>query len=79
VKDIPREEWDRRNVGEVAEPCSDENTIDPDTDAVKALSRMNRTGKSRLMVVKNGELQGIISLKDMLQFLSLKVDLEEEK
>ena len=34
---------------------------------------------SRLMVVdKQGELVGILALKDLLQFLSLKLDLEGE-
>jgi hypothetical protein len=33
---------------------------------------------SRLMVVENGHLEGILSLKDLLQFLSLKVELEED-
>jgi hypothetical protein len=28
------------------------------------------------MVVEHGDLQGIVALKDMLRFLSLKLDLE---
>lgn len=47
--------------------------------AMKALSRINRTKNSRLMVVdKNNQLVGILSLKDLLRFLSLKLDLEDE-
>lgn len=38
---------------------------------------MNQTGSSRLMVIEEGRLSGIIALKDMLKFLSLKVELEE--
>lgn len=76
VKEIPRNEWAYRTVGEVAGTCSMENTISPDTDAVKALARMNRTGSSRLLVVDHGRLLGILSLKDLLRFLSLKVELE---
>ena len=48
-----------------------------DEDAIKAISTMNQTGASRLMVTENGRLMGIIALKDMLKFLSLKVELEE--
>ena len=44
VKDIPREAWDRETIREAASPCSEENTISPDTDAVKALAMMNQTG-----------------------------------
>ena len=77
VKEIPREEWRQKTVGEIAAQCSPENTVDPQADAMKALSLMNRTGNSRLMVVEGDRLVGIISLKDMLQLLSLKVELGE--
>ncbi len=45
---------------------------------MKALQTMNRTGNSRLLVVENGKLAGVLALKDLLGFLSLKLDLEEE-
>ena len=76
LKEIPREEWGRRTVGEVATKCSAENTIDPQADATQALSLMARTGSSRLIVVEGNRLVGVITLKDMLKFLSLKMELE---
>jgi Zn-dependent protease/predicted transcriptional regulator len=76
VKEIPKHEWRTHLVGELAKSCSEENAIGPDEDAMKALSVMNRTGGSRLMVVEGTKLVGVVSLKDMLQFLSLKIDLE---
>jgi len=78
VKEVPRNEWDRRTIGEIARPCSCDNTITPDTDAMKALSNMNKRGVSRLLVVDGDRLAGIIALKDLLGFLALKLDLEEE-
>ncbi|HBL25079.1 MAG TPA: site-2 protease family protein, partial [Deltaproteobacteria bacterium] len=57
--------------------CSEENVVAPETDAMKALSLMTRTGSSRLMVATGNRLVGILALKDMLKFLSLKVELEE--
>ena len=50
--------------------------VAPDTDAMDALTIMNRTGNSRLMVVEGEHLVGIITLKDMLKFLDMKIDLE---
>ncbi len=78
VKELPREEWGRRTVGELAGACTEENSIGPDADAMKALSVMSRRGNSRLLVTDNGRLEGIISLKDMMKFFSLKLDLEED-
>lgn len=77
VKEIPQPAWSQHSVGEIAQHCSSSNTIDPEADALKALSIMSRTGNSRLMVVKGQRLVGIITLKDMLELLSLRMDLED--
>lgn len=76
VKAVPPAQWDETSVGEVAEECSAENSVPPNTDAMEALSLMNRTGRARLLVVEGGELLGIVSLKDLMDFLNLKLDLE---
>jgi Zn-dependent protease len=76
VKEVPKSEWEKRSVGEVSTSCSSKNTISSDEDAIKALSIMNQTGESRLMVVNENQLLGLITLKDLLKFLSLKLDLE---
>jgi len=76
VKAIPREQWDQHTVKEASTACSSENTIASDADATDALALMSRTGNSRLMVVEGDRLVGIIALKDLLEFLSLKMDLE---
>ena len=57
--------------------CSRENTISPETDAVKALAMMNKTGNSRLLVVEGTKLVGVLTLRDLMKFLSLKVELEQ--
>ena len=78
VKDIRREQWGQKMIGELAADCSIDNTVAPDTDAVKALALMNRTGVSRLMVTEGDRLVGVITLKDLLKFLSLRMELEEK-
>jgi Zn-dependent protease/predicted transcriptional regulator len=77
VKGMDRSEWPRRTVREIARPCTPENTVSPDMDAMEALNRMNRTGNSRLLVVRDDRLEGIVTLKDLLDFLAVKMDLEE--
>lgn len=78
VREVPKGEWDSVTVGEKLQSCDRENTITADEDAVKALSRMSQTGSSRLMVVDGDRLLGLISLKDLMAFLNLKLDLEGE-
>ncbi len=77
VKEIPRGERHNQTIRSLAKSCTKENTVGPDEDAMKALAIMNKAKSSRLMVVEGDRLLGVIALKDMLEFLSLKVDLED--
>ena len=79
VQQVPREEWNKVMVRELATQCSSDNTIEPEADATKALSMMAQTDSGRLIVIEKGRMVGIITLKDMLKFLSLKMELEQEK
>lgn len=77
VQQVPREEWNKVTVGELVTQCSPDNIIEPEADATKALSLMAQTGSSRLIVMEKGRMVGVITLKDMLKFLSLKMELEQ--
>ena len=77
VASVPREEWPTQTISTIMENCGENNAIEPEEDANKALEIMNRTGNSRLMVVEGDNLVGIITLKDMLKYLSLKMELND--
>ncbi len=77
VASVPREEWPTQTISTIMENCDENNAIEPEEDANKALEIMNRTGNSRLMVVERDNLIGIITLKDMLKYLSLKMELND--
>lgn len=79
VKQIPRDQWSNYRVADIVKPCSRENAVSLHEDAVKALGLMSSTGNSRLMVLDGDKLAGIVTLKDLLQFLALKIDLEENE
>ncbi len=78
VKEIPKEERQGKKVQDIMKSCSPDNTVRPDEDAVKALSIMKQKNRSRLMVVDNDKLVGVVALKDMLEFLNIKVDLDSK-
>jgi Zn-dependent protease/CBS domain-containing protein len=73
---IPRGEWAAHTVGEVMAHDLQAVTIAADADALEALSKMQRSGVSRLLVTEGGRLTGIVSLRDLLRFLNLKLELE---
>lgn len=78
VKGIPRDEWKSTAVGEIAAKCGSNNTIGPEDDVMKAIRMMNRSDNRRLMVVDNGKLVGILTFKEILKVLSIKMDLEKD-
>jgi len=76
VKGLSRDVWSQHTVKELSHPCTPDNTTAPDVDAADVLGQMSRTGNTRLMVVSDDRLVGIVTLRDLLQYLFLKVDLE---
>jgi CBS domain-containing protein len=77
VKQVPREERATTTVGEVATPCSARNTVRPDMAVRELVMQMGRPGAaSRYMVVQDGRLLGVISLRDLNDYVALKLELE---
>ncbi len=75
LQQVPQEQWPARTVSEVAQSCSPENTLSADEQAMAAFARMSANHISRMMVVDHDRLVGILTLKDLLKFLSLKLQL----
>jgi Zn-dependent protease/CBS domain-containing protein len=73
---VPRGEWAGHTVGEVMTPNLGAVTIGANADAMEALAKMQQTGSSRLLVTDGDKLVGMVSLKDLLRFLNLKLELE---
>lgn len=77
VREVPRGKWRRRTVGELQRPCTPDNTVPPDADSAEVLAQMSRPGApGRVMVAEGQRLLGVVSLKDLRSFISLKLDLE---
>ena len=76
VKRVPNDKWKETIVGDIMAASGPQNTVDADADAAEALEKMQRSGTSRLLVVRSGTLAGVITLKDLLKLIALKMDLE---
>lgn len=64
------------HVRDIMEPLGASNMVAPGLDAMLAINLMNRTGNARMLVVNHGYLVGIVTLRDMLRLLELKMDLD---
>lgn len=77
VKHVPRASWRETTVEQIAAPCDVDVTIDPNQDAMEALARLNRKdASSRLIAVESGHVVGIVTLQDLMKFLTMKLELE---
>lgn len=76
VRDLAPSDAAQRRVADVMRPCSPEIIVPPHLDALEALARMQGGRHSRLLVVEQGQLLGVLALSDMLQYLSLKQELD---
>lgn len=79
INTVPRQRLSQTLVRDVMEPLGATNMIAPELDAMHAINLMNRVGNARLLVVNHGHLVGIVTLRDMLRLLELKMDLDPRK
>ncbi len=78
MKRLPRERWAETSVGEIMRPCASDNTVGAGEDAFEAFQRMAKSGNRRLLVADDGRLAGILSMRDMMEYLAIRMDLEGE-
>ncbi len=77
VKQQDQQQWLALQVRQLMEPLDTEQmTIRPDTEAVKAMMKMAQSDRGRLLVTgAAGELVGIISKTDILNLIRIKAGL----
>lgn len=79
IKEMDQHQWDNNTIQDIFSPCSEYNTASPDTDSMEILSMMKESGNSRILVVEQNTLKGVVTLKDLLNYLSLKTDIEDDQ
>lgn len=78
-RNVPQDQWSATPVDAVMSPADENMVLDPETDAVDALSTLRLRQEHRAVVVQDGRPIGIVSLRDLLSFLALKIDLEPRR
>jgi CBS domain-containing protein len=78
LKEIPRERWPYVSAGDcVAEKSADALRIGPHESAGRAMRLLLAPELSRLAVVEDGKLVGIVTSHDILHFIEIHTELEE--
>ena len=75
-RQIHQRDWDEATVGDVMSEVDEKMLLHPEVDAVEALSRLRGDDTPRLIVVDaQRRPMGVLSLRDLMDFLALKIDL----
>lgn len=77
IKAVPPGNWRTTRVGDVMEREPDDLTTTPTADAMRALEQMNHLKSSRLIVVDGRHVVGMITMRDLQRFFSMKIALED--
>lgn len=79
IKATPPEARPFRRLAEILRAATPDMTTSPEADAADALAQMQRTEQSRLYVVApDGRLLGVLAVRDMLQYLGLRSELQPQ-
>lgn len=76
VKGVPREKWGDMLVSELMTPLNKIQTLKPNDDAFEVLQRMLSNNIGRLPVMEGDKVLGIVSRKDIMEFVSLHEEIE---
>ena len=79
VAALDRSLWPQTAVSAATVACTPEDVIAPEAGALAAITQMSGSGRSHLFVVRRGRLVGIISQRDLMALLSVKLELAGEQ
>lgn len=69
VKQVPRDDWERRTVRDVMRPLDDQMTVASTDGLTDVLEKINDTDNRRVLVIDDGTLVGIITGTDIAGWL----------
>ena len=71
VKDVPREDWQKKRVAEVLIPHNRKWEVSPEGDVMKALEVMTTEDKGRAVVTEAGKVVGLITRNGIARYVQL--------
>lgn len=75
VAELDRCLWPQTEVSAVALACTPEDVVAPRATALEAITKMSGSARSPLFVVRTGRLIGVVSRRDLMELLSIKLEL----
>lgn len=76
VKAIDQSDWEMTRVSDVMTPREELGTTSPESDAYEVLMKMIDSTSGRMAVLEDENLVGIVSRKDIMQFVEMRESLQ---
>jgi Zn-dependent protease len=67
---VPREEWSRRNAGDLMTPLNELPSVAPDDDLLSAVQLMSANELLFLPVFENGRMAGLLTRDEVMRYLA---------
>jgi Zn-dependent protease len=75
VRRLDRTIWDETTVGSIVEPLNEDLVVAPGDCVSKAMEKVFRNGVGRVLVMEEGQLLGIVSRTDILNYIRIHAQL----
>jgi CBS domain-containing protein len=75
LQEVPRDQWDLLRAGEVVARSGPLPVVHPEEPVLQALRKLAESGQSRLAVVENGVLVGLLCGRDVMDLMEIRAGL----
>jgi Zn-dependent protease/CBS domain-containing protein len=75
VKSVPRDRWRETTVAEAMYPLTDDIALAPGDAIPTAIHKMAASGLTKLPVIRDGKLLGVVTKRDIASYLEIRADL----
>ncbi|HSB41132.1 MAG TPA: site-2 protease family protein [Methylomirabilota bacterium] len=75
IKAVPQERWGAVTAGEVMTPAEKVTAVEPETDLLAALEKMDDADVAQMPVLSDGELVGMIGREQILHYVRVRGEL----
>ena len=75
VRQVERDKWPTTGLRDILVPCDSTNTVSGDMPVDKLFGQMVQKNQRKMMVARAGDLEGVISLTDLMSYLAIRQEL----
>lgn len=72
IQTIDQENWGQTTAGDIFTAADSTNTVSANEKTEDVFDKMAKTGNRKLLIASNHRLEGVISLADLMHFLSVR-------